>query len=201
MSQGQVKYIHSYDDQGTVLVICVDYRMGKAKRLYLYDEQGTILGMFTDCDEGIYAPWQAINAIDYKELGQIMEAKDSTQKALDELENSISGEGLNFQMTLPMTEEFSGKIWDMIRAAREAEESVEGKLKELTEALERTSEAWNKMAELASEAVKKKRAVRYKPGVYIRKELTNVSDPRRVLDRLAQENKPPGRNTGCRCEK
>ena len=192
MSQGQVKYLHIYDDQGTVLVICADYRMGKVKRLYLYDEQGTILGMFTDCDEGIYAPWQAINANDYKELGQIMEAKDSTQKALDELENSISGEGLNFQMTLPMTEEFSGASWDVVRAAREAEESAAGKLKELAEALEKTAEAWNEVAEFASETAEEKRRPRYKQGVSIRECRTDVTGGRWVVDRLAQENKPPG---------
>lgn len=94
---------------------------------------------------------------------------------------------------MSMMEGAPGKsIWDIIRAAREAEETAAEKMEELAELLESISEKWDKISMLVSREAKKNQVTRYKPGVCLCEELTNVSDPGQVLDRLAQENKPPG---------
>lgn len=105
--------------------------------------------------------------------------------------------------TFPASEELSFEVelsgltsnealWRLIQRACETAEEVSRKLKEMADEMNLAFAAWNEMAELASETAEKKHRPRYKQGVSIRECRTDVTGGRWVVDRLAQENKPPG---------
>ena len=127
---------------------------------------------------------------------QYMGQADTTMPDIESKPETEPGEPLNSE-ELSFEVELSGlasneELWELIRKASEAGEKAAMKLEEWAAEMALAFASWNELAGLASEAVKQKQPLRYMPGVYMREELTNVSDPRRVLDRLAQENKPPG---------
>lgn len=74
----------------------------------------------------------------------------------------------------------------MVRLMEDAQTAVDALAKELEELSESIG------INLTECRTKTGKRARHNPGVSIREELTRVSDPRQVLDRLAQENKPPG---------
>ena len=105
--------------------------------------------------------------------------------------------------TFPASEELSFEVelsglasnealWGLIQRACEAGEKAAQKLKEWTAEMARAFAAWNELAGLASETAEEKPRPRYKQGVSIRECRTDVTGGRWVVDRLAQENKPPG---------
>lgn len=128
--------------------------------------------------------------LDQQYIGQADAIMPDITSAM-EPETFPASEELSFEVELSGLAS-NEELWELIRKASEAGEKAARKLEELAAEMNRAFAAWNEMAELASEAAKKKRPLRYKPGVYLREELTRVGDPRRILDRLAQENKPPG---------
>lgn len=130
--------------------------------------------------------------LDQQYIGQVDEiAFDMTSASEMELETFPASEELSFEV------EFSGlasneELWELIRKAIEAGEKAARKLEEWAAALARAFAAWNEVAEFASETAEEKRRPRYKQGVSIRECRTDVTGGRWVVDRLAQENKPPG---------
>lgn len=102
-----------------------------------------------------------------------------------------TGEELSFEVELSaMTS--NGDLWELLRKTSEAGEKAARKLEEWAAAMGRALAAWNELAGLASETAEEKPRPRYKQGVSIRECRTDVTGGRWVVDRLAQENKPPG---------
>lgn len=130
--------------------------------------------------------------LDQQYIGQVDEiAFDMTSASEMELETFPASEELSFEV------EFSGlasneELWELIRKANEAGEKAARKLEEWAAEMGRALAAWNELVGLASETAEEKPRPRYKQGVSIRECRTDVTGGRWVVDRLAQENKPPG---------
>lgn len=125
-------------------------------------------------------------------IGQVEEiAFDMTSASEMEPETFPTGEELSFEVKLS-TMTSNGYLWELVRKASEAEEKAARKLEEWAAAMGRALAAWNELAGLASETAEEKPRPRYKQGVSIRECRTDVTGGRWVVDRLAQENKPPG---------
>lgn len=125
-------------------------------------------------------------------IGQVEEiAFDMTSASEMEPETFPTGEELSFEVELSaMTS--NGDLWELLRKASEAGEKAARKLEEWAAEMARAFAAWNELAGFASETAEEKPRPRYKHGVSIREYRTDVTGGRWVVDRLAQENKPPG---------
>lgn len=130
--------------------------------------------------------------LDQQYIGQVDEiAFDMASASEMEPETFPTGEELSFEVELSaMTS--NGDLWELVRKASEAGEKAARKLEEWAAAMGRALAAWNELAEFASEKAEEKPRPRYKQGVSIRECRTDVTGGRWVVDRLAQENKPPG---------
>ena len=116
---------------------------------------------------------------------------DMTSASEMEPETFPTGEELSFEVKLSaMTS--NGDLWELLRKASEAGEKAARKLEEWAAEMARAFAAWNELAGFASETAEEKPRPRYKHGVSIRECRTDVTGGRWVVDRLAQENKPPG---------
>lgn len=116
---------------------------------------------------------------------------DMTSASEMEPETFPTGEELSFEVELSaMTS--NGDLWELLRKASEAGEKAARKLEEWAAEMARAFAAWNELAGFASETAEEKPRPRYKHGVSIRECRTDVTGGRWVVDRLAQENKPPG---------
>ena len=116
---------------------------------------------------------------------------DMTSASEMKPETFPTGEELSFEVELSGLAS-NEELWELIRKASEAGEKAAQKLKEWTAEMVRALAAWNELAEFASETAEEKPRPRYKQGVSIRECRTDVTGGRWVVDRLAQENKPPG---------
>lgn len=125
-------------------------------------------------------------------IGQVEEITfDMTSASEMEPETFPTGEELSFEVELSaMTS--NGDLWELLRKASEAGEKAARKLEEWAAEMARAFAAWNELAGFASETAEEKPRPRYKQGVSIRECRTDVTGGRWVVDRLAQENKPPG---------
>ena len=116
---------------------------------------------------------------------------DMTSASEMEPETFPTGEELSFEVELSaMTS--NGDLWELLRKASEAGEKAARKLEEWAAEMARAFAAWNELAGFASETAEEKPRPRYKHGVSIRECRTDATGGRWVVDRLAQENKPPG---------
>ena len=130
--------------------------------------------------------------LDQQYIGQVEGITfDMTSASEMEPETFPTGEELSFEVKLS-TMTSNGDLWELVRKASEAEEKAARKLEEWAAAMGRALAAWNELAGLASETAEEKPRPRYKQGVSIRECRTDVTGGRWVVDRLAQENKPPG---------
>ena len=125
-------------------------------------------------------------------IGQMEEITlDMASASEMEPETFPTGEELSFEVELSaMTS--NGDLWELLRKASEAGEKAARKLEEWAAEMARDFAAWNELAGFASETEDEKPRPRYKHGVSIRECRTDVTGGRWVVDRLAQENKPPG---------
>ena len=141
----------------------------------------------------VYLDQQYIGQVDEIafDMTSASEIEPGTFASEMELEIFPASEELSFEMELSGLA-LDDELWELIRKAIEAGEKAAQKLEEWAVAQARAFAAWNEVAEFASETAEEKRRPRYKQGVSIRECRTDVTGCRWIVDRLPQENKPPG---------